>query len=139
MSFASLLDHRVSIVRQVSVLSGDDPTYDVYGQPITADEDTSDIPAAIQPIGIRNASREVAAVSQAGAALADYWIFMGVRSVSTADAVEHDPAACPKPDAIDLPAARFQLVGVRNPTGRGHHLTLDAKLIGSRLSGVEGS
>jgi hypothetical protein len=139
MSFSSLLDHRVSIVRQVSVLALGEPTYDVYNQPVTTPETTTDIPAAIQPIGVRNASREVAAVSNAGVAIADYTIFMHTRDISTADAVVHDPAECPKADGADLPAARFSLVGVRNPTGRGHHLSLDAKLIDTPLSGAEGS
>lgn len=137
MSFASLLDHRVTIKRQVSVLDGGVPTYDVYGQPVTEDDDTPDIPAAIQPIPIRGGGREVAAVNQAGVAIADYTIFMGLRRVSTADAILHDAAACPKPN--DLPTGLFQIVGVRNPTGRGHHLSVDTKLIDKKLSAAEGS
>lgn len=133
MSFASLLDHRVSLVRQVSVLDTGEPTYDEYNQPITADATIANIPAAVQP----KTAREVAAFSQAGVALADYTVFMGLLDVTTADAIVHDPDDCPKVN--DLPSAWFQLVGIRNPTGRGHHLSLDAKLVGSPLAGAVGS
>jgi hypothetical protein len=130
MSFASLLDHRVYLVRQVPTGSTDD-----YNQPIVADEIGELFPAAIQP----KSAREIALVSQAGAAVGDYTIFMQPRLVSTADRLIHDTVRCPKPDVADLPTLRFNLTGVRNPTGRGHHLSIDASVADSQATGVQGS
>ena len=39
---------------------------------------------------------------------------------------------------MDYPTARFEVTGVRNAAGRGHHLEVDARLIGV-ATGVEGS
>jgi len=128
-SFASLLDHTVAIHRDRATTSDDD-----YGQPVTALEVGELFPAAIQPKGVR----EVALISQAGAPIGDYTIYCRPRLVVAADAIVHATALCPKPDAEDLPTVRFEVTGVRNAAGRGHHLEIDARLVGLD-AGVEGS
>lgn len=122
---ARFLNHRISILRQVRRADelGDD-VLDDYGQPL-ADTDTvaADVAAGIQP----KTGRELAAQHQAGAVLGDTRIYLLPRDITTADAIYHDPAACPAP--IDLPAATYNLVAVRDAAGRGHHLEIDAKLV----------
>jgi head-tail adaptor len=120
MSFGSRLTHTVSIVRKA-----DAHTLNDYGQPVTSDTVIATVKAAIQP---RQAS-EQAATSQAGPAIADYVIFMFPTDLSTADAIFHDRTVCPL--VRDLPTARFELQGVPNAAGLGHHLEVQARLIES--------
>lgn len=129
MSFASLLDHRVYISRDVSTGADDE-----WGQPTTVVEVSGPFAASIQPKRVR----EVALVSSAGANIGEYTIFMQPRRVSAADAIIHDESACGKPGASDYPDLRFEVTGVRNAAGRGHHLEVDARLIGE-TTGVAGS
>jgi head-tail adaptor len=132
MSFAGLLTHRISIVQQVKVLDlNGDPELDDYGHEITTDEVVSDVPAAIQP---KRALRmgEIALISQAGAALSDHTIFLWpAYRPDTSAAIVHDPDACPLPAPHDLPAGRYEIHGVPDAAGRGHHLEVDAHLITS--------
>lgn len=130
MSFASLLDHRVYIRRDV-----DSGAEDGQGQPITVSHRSALFPAAIQPKTVR----DVALISSAGVVIGDTTIYVQPRVLTEADAIIHDTALCPKPDEHDLPTGRYELTGVRNETGRGHHLALDAILVGSGDLGVEGS
>jgi hypothetical protein len=129
MGIERFLNHRVSIVRQVAVLDEGDPTYDDYGQPVrSASTIASGVPAGIQP----KAAVELAAISQAGAAKATHTIYLLPRDVSAADQVVHDPDACPL--TVDLPAGTYQLTGVPDAAGAGHHLELDAFLAGGPVS-----
>ena len=118
MSFGSRLTHTVSIVRK-----SDAHTLDDYGQPVTSDEVIETVKAAIQPR--RENERE--AVSQAGAATADHVIFMFPTVLRTADAIFHDQSVCPV--VRDLPTARYEISGVPNAAGLGHHLEVQARLI----------
>jgi hypothetical protein len=128
-SFASLLDHEVAIYRAVETGALDD-----FGHDVTALEVGQQFAAAIQPKSVR----EVAAITDAGASIGEWTIFCLPRVVTASDAIVHDTALCPKPDAEDLPTARFEITGVRNAAGRGHHLEIDARLAGEE-AGVEGS
>jgi hypothetical protein len=129
MSFASLLDHQVYIQRGVGTGTEDD-----YGQPVGTIETSHIFAAAIQP----KSADELALVGQGGAPLGDFNIFMETRLVGTEEVIIHDTDLCPKPDGEDYPDARFEITGIRNETGRGHHLAVDARLIGGP-AGVEGS
>lgn len=120
MSFGSRLTHTVSIVRK-----SDAHTLDDYGQPVTSDEVIETVKAAIQP----RRENEQAAVSQAGPAVANYVIFMFPTDITTADAIVHDQDVCPL--VADLPTGRFELQGVPNAAGLGHHLEVQARLIES--------
>ena len=120
MSFGSRLTHTVSIVRKA-----DAHTLDDYGQPVTSDDVIATVKAAIQP----RRENEQAAVSQAGPAIANYVIFMFPTDLTTADAIVHDQDICPLTN--DLPTGRFELQGVPNAAGLGHHLEVQARLIES--------
>lgn len=117
MSFGARLTHTVSIVHRADSGSLDD-----YGQP-TMTETAHGAKAAIQP---RRAS-EVAAISQAGVALSDHVIFLFPTDITVADYVLHDQLTCQMHP--DFPTSRFEVVGVPNAAGLGHHLEVAAKLI----------
>lgn len=130
MSFRSLLRHVVHIERDV-----DSGTEDDYGQSVTVPSVGEDFRAAIQPKSIR----EVALLSQAGATVGDWTIYALPRQVSTGDRIVHESSTCPVPETADLPDATFELSGIRNAAGLGHHLEIDARLTGSASAGVAGS
>ena len=129
MSFTSLLDHRVYLERDLA--SGGD---DEWGQPVTLTEVSGPFAASIQPKRVR----EVALISQGGAVIGDYTIFTLPRRIAASDAIIHDETMCPKASEVDYPTLRFEVTGVRNPAGRGHHLEVDASLVGE-TTGVAGS
>jgi hypothetical protein len=90
--------------------------------------------AAIQPRR-RGGDREAPLVSEAGVTLSDHVIYMRPTDITTADAIEHDASVCPVLN--DLPTCRFEIVGVPNAAGLGHHLEIDAKLVATpELAGV---
>lgn len=121
MSFAALLTHAVTIVRPSS--SGDPDDDDEYGQPVRTEGTIASVRAAIQP----KTEQEIALSSQGGAASSDHRIFLLPTSLTTADAIIHDARTCPM--RPDLPDARFEIVGVPDAAGIGHHLEVDARLI----------
>ena len=125
MSYPGLLDHRVQVVRMAATGATDE-----YGRAVTAQVVVGTVRAAIQA----KSAREVAALHEAGAALTDHTIFMEpAAGASTADALVHDPALCPKAPH-DLPTGRYELSSVRNAVGRGHHIEADARLVGPSAS-----
>ena len=130
MSFASRLIHTVHLERDVAT-----GTEDEYGQPVNETEVGENFRAAIQP----KTAREVALVTQAGAPFTDTTIFCLPRVMTTADKIVHDASSCPVVAARDLPDGTYELSGIRNAAGLGHHLELDAKVIGAGAAAVEGS
>jgi hypothetical protein len=128
-SFASLLDHRVYIERDLATGSDDE-----WGQPTTIVEVSGPIAASIQPKRVR----EVALITSGGASIGDYTVFMLPRRIAASDAIIHEEAMCGKPSGQDYPDLRFEVTGVRNAAGRGHHLEVDCQLIGE-TTGVAGS
>jgi hypothetical protein len=129
MSFDSLLTHTVHLERRAETGTSDD-----YNQPEIAPEIGEPFMAAIQP----RTAREMALISQAGAPVSDHTIFMRARLVASGDRIVHDATTCPVPAVSDLASASFELSGVRNAAGIGHHLEVDARLIGTTLA-IEGS
>jgi hypothetical protein len=131
-SIDRFLTHRVSLVRRVAVLGEDDqPTVDEYNLPVTAEQATSGIAASIQPRTVR----EMASLTQAGPALSDYRIYLRPRDIRTSDVIVHDPDACPV--RTDLPLARFEIVGVPDAAGAGHHVEVWAKHVGAPSSAYD--
>ena len=120
MSYSDRLIHTLSVVRQVDTDDLDD-----YGQPITSST-TRTVTGLPQPKRIR----EVAAIHQAGAPVGSWTIFVSMDDVLEADAVDHLIATCPVPDANDLPDMHWEITGVRNAAGLGHHLEVDASVVG---------
>jgi hypothetical protein len=128
MPIESMLTHRVSLVRKVAVLDDEgDPATDEFGQAIVVEDAEPGIAVAIQP----KTAREVAAFHGAGAAISTHTIFAVHRGITTADAIAHEPDACPMPAAQDLPRGRYELVGIPDAAGVGHHMELDAVLVAS--------
>jgi hypothetical protein len=129
-SLASLLTHRVSIVRREAVLVMGEPLLDDYGQPETTEATVSGVPAAIQP----KTAHEVALLSQAGAVVSDHDIFMQPIHLTEGAAILHDASDCPvSPDIGDT---RYEVTGISNEAGIGHHLKIDARLVGTGRSVV---
>lgn len=127
MSISRFLNHRASIVGQRAVLDDEDePTVDDYGQPVRADVMiASNVAAGIQP----KAARELAAISQAGVAESTHTIYLLPIALTTGDTIVHDPDDCPL--SVDLPAGRYLITGVPDAAGAGHHLEVDARLVGA--------
>lgn len=126
MSLGDFLIHRVSIERTTDTASIDE-----YGQPVrTTATLASDVAASIQPKG----AREMAAVHEAGATLADHTIYLFPQDLTTGDAIIHDPDVCPL--TVDLPLGRYEVTAVPLAAGVPHHLEVSAKLLGSPLSAI---
>lgn len=123
----TLLTHRVTLVRRAAVLEGGRPVLDEDGHVQHAEQRTSGIAAAIQPL----TSRERASQHQAGLTVSTHRIYAVGLRVTTADAIDHDPDACPQEP--DLPAVRYELNGVADAAGIGHHLEIDATEIGPTI------
>ena len=131
MSFSSLLTHTVHIERDE-----DSENEDPYGTGTTIVAVGQNFKADIQP----RSAREIAASSQAGAPLSEYTIFMLPRVLSPGDRIIHDTALCALPDSRDFGDLLFEIDAIRNATGRGHHLEVDVRAVGTGLAAsVEGS
>lgn len=117
-AFGSRLTHTVSIIRQF-----DSSNLNDYGQPITSDVELASVRAAIQP----RKAREQDAVGQGGPSVTDYVVYLFPTDLTTADAIFHDEAVCPVPN--DLPTGRFEISGVPNAAGLGHHLEVACHLV----------
>lgn len=116
MTFASLLRHRVSIIRQVAVLDGGEPTYDDRGQPITAPATIlASWPVRIEP----KTAREIAQLSQAGPVVADHTIFGYPVDLHTGDAL------------LCTDGRAFQVLSIDDAGGSGHHYEVQAQRVGS--------
>lgn len=118
MPIGTRLEHTVDIVRSTTTGS-----YDDYNQPVTTPGVFATIKAAIQP----KDAEEQAAVSQAGAGISDHTIYTLPVDIAGGDAVVHDQGDCPMDP--DLPTMRFEVGGIRNAAGRGHHLEIDARAV----------
>ena len=132
MSFSSLLTHTVHIERDE-----DSEQEDPYGGGTTIVGVSGPFRAAIQP----RSAREIAASTQAGAPLSEYTIFMLPRVVSPGDRIIHDTDICTLPDQRDFGDMAFEINAIRQAAGIGHHLEVDASVIGGSqaASSVEGS
>lgn len=129
MSFDSLLTHTVHIERDADSGAEDD-----YGHAVTVPETGEDFMAAIQP----RTAQEMALVTGSGAPASDHTIFMRPRLLSEADKIVHDSSDCAMPDGADFGDVIFEIKGIRNAVGLGHHLEVDAHLVGAS-PGVAGS
>jgi hypothetical protein len=123
MSFGSRLTHTVTIVRASS--SGDPDDDDEYGQPVETEGTHATVKAAIQPL---TRDTEQPLTTQAGAATADHRIYLFPMDITTADAIVHEAQACPM--RPDLPDGRYEVTAVPDAAGLGHHLEVEARLIG---------
>jgi len=118
-SYAQRLIHTLSVVRQIETGDLDD-----YGQPVTTPISTS-VSGLPQPKRIR----EVAAIHEAGATIGTWTIFLAIADVTAGDAITHLDATCAVPDSVDLGDHQWNVTGIRNAAGIGHHLEVDASLV----------
>lgn len=118
MSIGSRLTHVVDIVRPTDTGSFDD-----YNQPTVTEAVLASVKASIQP----KDAREQQAFSQAGAGISDHTVFLLPTDIKGSDAIEHDPDDCPL--TRDLPFSRFEIDGIRNAAGIGHHLEVDVHAV----------
>lgn len=118
MSFAAKLLHTLTIERPAE---GAD---DAYGQPVPTFGTYATVKGLPQPKTIR----EMALVSQGGAVVGDWTVFLEMIAMRESDRIVHDPITCPMPGVRDLPYGTFQPTGVRIAAGVGHHLEVDATL-----------
>lgn len=121
-SIGSRLTHTVTIVRLSS--SGDPDDDDEYGHAVRTEAVLDTVKAAIQP----KSDQEIALTTQAGAAVADHRIYLLPTDITTADAIVHDAQDCPM--RPDLPDARYEVTAVPDAAGLGHHLEVEARVIG---------
>lgn len=109
MSFDSLLVHDLVIRRMAST-----GTLDDWGQPVTAVADVAEVRGNVQP----RAVREMALASQAGVPVGDHVAFLRPLEGIAQDCW------------IEYAGARYDIVGIRDAAGRGHHLEIDLRRVG---------
>jgi hypothetical protein len=123
------LTHRVSLVRRAAVMESGEPVLDEDGHIQYAERRTPGVDVAIQPLS----TKERAAQHQAGVTVSSHRIYALVNPpITSADAIDHDPEACPM--SPDLPAVRYEINGVEDAAGLGHHLEINATEIGPSLA-----
>lgn len=130
MAIGSYLSHRVTLIRRVGLLEDGEPVLDEDGHAERTERRVPGIAAAIQPLS----ARERAAQHQAGVTVGTHRIFALERSITTADVIEHDPTTCPMPTARDLPHELYELSARKDAAGVGHHLELDATVVGPSIA-----
>lgn len=108
MSFDSRLIHTLVIERFAS------GTEDEYGQPSQTYSTLATVSGLVQP----KSYREVALTSQAGAVVSTHTIFMRPTDLQEADRIVYG-------------GARYEVTGVRDAAGIGHHYEVDARLVGA--------
>lgn len=105
MSFEGLLIHALAIERATSGAE------DEYGQPARTYATLATFRGRIEP----KSAREVAALSGAGAVISDHTLYARPRDLRESDRIRFDPAD----------GQLFEITGIRDPAGAGHHLTVD--------------
>lgn len=122
MSFDALLRHTLVIKRNVQTTvpahdppepTDGDPVFDDYGHPVMAAATVATVAGRIQP----RSAREVALTSQAGAVVSTHTGF--VRPLAGLD------TGC----WIECGGTRYDIVGMPDAAGAGHHLELELKAV----------
>ena len=109
MSFDDLLIHTLAIERATSGAS------DEYGQPSRTYATLATFRGRIEP----KSAREVAQLNQAGAVISDHTLYARPRDLRESDRIRFDPAD----------GRLFEITGIRDMAGAGHHLTVDLAVI----------
>lgn len=109
MSFDSRLVHSLVIEREAA------GTVDEYNQPTQTWSTLSEVPGLLQP----KTAREVAQLNQAGAVVSTHTIYMRPTEVQPADRIR----------VVVGPPGTYQIDGVRDAAGLGHHLEIDARMV----------
>lgn len=117
MSFDDRLLHTLVIKRASVTLDGEDaPVLDDYGQPVTGETTFAVVDGLIQPVQPRD-PHEVPLVSQGGAVISTHVGYMRpLAGLTTADWIEHD-------------GIRYDITGMPDAAGLGHHLELALRAV----------
>jgi head-tail adaptor len=110
MSFDSRLVHRLIIERSTA------GAVDDYNQPTQAWATMATVPGLVQP----KTAQEVPQLDQAGAVVSTHTIFVRPTDVLASDRIRFE---------ID-DGRRFEIDGIRDAAGLGHHLEIDARVVG---------
>ncbi len=109
MSFDDRLIHALIIERSTAGVVDD------YNQPSQAWTTVATVKGLVQPKDMD----EVAQLNEAGAVISDHRIYLLPTDVKGADRIRFDPDD----------GRRYQIVGVRDEAGIGHHLRVDARMV----------
>ncbi|HEY8819054.1 MAG TPA: head-tail adaptor protein [Candidatus Limnocylindrales bacterium] len=107
------------VERSASVMvAGTPPTpqLDDLGQTIDAWTTLATVPGLIQP----KTATEVAIQSQGGAEMTDTVVYLSPMDITAADRIHR---------AADTSGPFYEVTGVRDAGGHGHHLEVDARLV----------
>jgi len=100
----------------------DESALDEYGQPTASETPLETVRGLVQPKKVR----ELALISDAGAAIGEYTIFMEETDINEADRIYHDGSI-------------YQITGVRQfAFGSLRHLEVDARLVTSEANVTAG-
>ena len=109
MSFDQLLIHTLAVERATSGALGP------YGQPSRTFTTLATFRGRLEP----KSAREVAALHGAGAVVSDHILRTQPRDLRASDRIRFEPDD----------GRRFEITGIRDPAGSGHHLTIDLTLV----------
>ena len=109
MSFDALLIHTLAVERATAGAP------DAYGQPVRTYALLATFRGRIEP----KSAREAAATSGAGAVISDHTLRARPRDLRASDRIRFEPAD----------GRLFEVTGIRDPAGAGHHLTVDLTLV----------
>ena len=109
MSFDDLLRHTLAVERATSGAPGS------YGQPSRTFTTLATFCGRLEP----KSAREVAALHGAGAVVSDHTLRTRPRDLRASDRIRFEPDD----------GRRFEITGIRDPAGSGHHLTIDLTLV----------
>lgn len=109
MTFEGLLIHTLAVERATSGV------LDEYGQPSRTYATLATFRGRIEP----KSAREVAQLNGAGAVVSDHVLRTRPRDLRESDRIRFEPAD----------GRRFEITGIRDMAGAGHHLTVDLALI----------
>lgn len=109
MSFDDLLIHSLAVERATSGAE------DAYGQPLRTYATLSTFTGRIEP----KSAREVPQANQAGAIVSDHTLRTRPRDLRESDRIRFEPTD----------GRAFEITGIRDVAGGGHHLAVDLKLI----------
>ncbi len=108
-----MLRHSLAILR--STVTDDPLTNDENNQPTRVEALLATVRGLVQPKSVR----EVAQLNQAGAVVSDHTIYLYPTDLREADRIRFDPDD----------GRRYEVRGVRDAAGIGHHLEVDAEMV----------
>jgi head-tail adaptor len=109
MSFDSRLVHRLAIERSTA------GAVDDQNMPAQTWSTLAEVAGLIQP----KSARETAQLNQAGVVVSTHTIYLRPTDITEADRIR----------AITGPPGTYQLDGIRDAAGLGHHLEIDAQMV----------